>query len=125
MTAPEKPGWQTTEFYVTGFAKVVFLAGMIATALIATGTFGPESREYTWLMLTATVASALVDGLASLGYSIGRSMVKTQEIKANADVSSAAIKQRTAEIQSQAAETRLALFRAESAGRPDPPVRQV
>lgn len=116
MTAPEsKPGWQTTEFYVTGLAKFAFLSSMVATALIATGTFGPESREYVWLMLTATVASALVDGLASLGYSIGRSMVKTQAIKANGDVSSAALSLQTAQAKLQVARL--------SVG--EPPVRQV
>jgi hypothetical protein len=57
-----KPGWQTTEFWLSLAATAVGL-------LFASGVLAPESGAERWLGL---VASALT----SLGYSVSRGLAK-------------------------------------------------
>jgi uncharacterized membrane protein len=61
-TAPVKPGYQTTEFWLTSAATLVGL--LIASGIIPTSGIWPQ--------IVAVISSVL----SSLGYSIGRSMVK-------------------------------------------------
>jgi hypothetical protein len=59
---PVKPGYQTTEFWLTTAATLVGL--MIASGIIPTSGIWPQ--------IVGVVSSVL----SSLGYSIGRSLVK-------------------------------------------------
>lgn len=62
----EKPGWKTTEFWLT-------LAAVVVGTLLATGVWGEGDTAYTVL---AFIASALT----ALGYTHGRSKLKTAEV---------------------------------------------
>lgn len=62
VTAPVKPGWQTSEFWLSAAAKVLGI--LFASGVIGTGTV--------WERI-AGLAAAL---LAQLGYTVSRGMVK-------------------------------------------------
>lgn len=60
--APTKPGYKTTEFWLT-------LAAMVLTALYAAGAFSDASATGKVMALAAGV-------LGSLGYTVSRAIVK-------------------------------------------------
>jgi hypothetical protein len=63
----DNPGWKTTEFWLT-------LAAVVVTYLVST-ELGDET---TWLGKSLAVVAVV---LASLGYSVGRSIVKKARIQ--------------------------------------------
>ena len=62
MEVKSKPGWQTTEFWLT-------LAAVVGNVLIASGVIPSDS-------VAMTVTSTIVAGLAALGYTCFRTAAK-------------------------------------------------
>ena len=65
MSTPTKPGFKTTEFWLTTVAQIVGL-------LMTSGAFGDES-----VVMKALGVAAMV--LSTLGYSVSRGMAKKAE----------------------------------------------
>ncbi len=63
MSGPAKPGWKTTEFWLSLAAQMVGV--LAASGAIATGSI--------WERMVGVVATAL----ASMGYSVSRAKVKS------------------------------------------------
>lgn len=59
-----KPGYKTTEFWLTLIATVV-------SALVATGLIGPDTQA-------AKIAAVITMVLASLGYTAARASIKRE-----------------------------------------------
>lgn len=70
-TPADKPGWQTTEFWLTLIATIV-------GALMASGAVQEGTTLYQALAFAAVV-------LTALGYQVSRTLVKTATAKANAE----------------------------------------
>lgn len=70
MGPNERPGWQTSEFWLT-------LVAVILTAILSSGAIDDVPT-------VAKVISAIVAALAALGYTGGRAMLKGMKISAEA-----------------------------------------
>ena len=62
MQTPSKPGYKTTEFWLSTLAAIVGL--IVASGVVPDGGFG------------AQIIGAVVSGLAALGYSVSRGLAK-------------------------------------------------
>lgn len=74
-----KPGWQTTEFWLTAVATI---AGALVPIVIAYGVLSAEEAEM-WLNLILAVAAVVVPiVLASSAkkYTVSRTALKTTEV---------------------------------------------
>lgn len=68
-----RPGLRTTEFWVTGAANVVGL-------LVLAGVVNPEDVSGI-NEAVAQIASAVAIGITNVGYILGRTLVKKEEIR--------------------------------------------
>ena len=69
MSQPKKPGYKTTEFWLS-------LAALVLGALLASGAIGEESG-------TGKILAFAASALTALGYSVSRGMTKRGEALAD------------------------------------------
>lgn len=61
-TSKEKPGWQTTEFYVS--TLIMLLGALMASGVLESGSFWDK------------IVGLIMAGLAGMGYTASRAKVK-------------------------------------------------
>ena len=75
MTPTDKPGWQTTEFWIT-------LATQVVAVLVLTGVIKPENQELA-LSIGTQIVTGLLAAVLAITYIVARFKVKTTAMTVN------------------------------------------
>jgi L-cysteine desulfidase len=75
-TSIDKPGYQTTEFWLTVIAIIVSAIIYVIGELTSSGLIADGSSAAATLAIVMKIASAVSTMLAALGYQVSRAIVK-------------------------------------------------